>query len=114
MADGTPAGSDCGSRTSRVRMSKKRLLTELPPEGSSGRSSYFVRGSKPDLSAEWLEAEERDQLLEALQSSATGAALFEDSDRLMLVVPPFAIDEARGAENILAAPLVELLERPRA
>lgn len=95
-------------------MSKKRLLAELPQERSSGRSSYVLHGSTPEVSVEWMQRDERDQVLEAAHASDTGSVLFEEPDRLMLVVPPFRVEEALAASEIVTAPLVELMERPRA
>lgn len=99
-----------------MRLSRRQLLARLPADGAPGSTAYAPPGADPagiTPQLTRLDGTARAAVVDALRASATGAALFADSERVMLVAPPFAIGSAASFGAINAGPLIELLERER-
>lgn len=95
-------------------MSRQKLIANLAPLGTTGTTHYADPNTAPALDAPWLDAESRDQLIAAAEESSTGSVLFAADDAVTLVLPPFPIERLHTATEIDTAPLIALLERPRA
>jgi hypothetical protein len=113
MADAAPDVEDYRSRNERTRMSRQRLIASLPGNGSPGFTRFVRPGDRQDPPA-WLSREAKDAFSTSAGESVTGSVLLEQPRGAMLIVPPFAVEEALEAQVIETARLIELLERPRA
>ena len=94
-------------------MSRQHLLASLADDGLPGFTRYALPGDAQDPPA-WLSDEAGDAFTKAARESPTGSVLFEEDHGAMLVLPPFAVEQAIESQVIEQAPLAELLERPRA
>jgi hypothetical protein len=97
----------------RERWPRDRLLARLPGDGSPGWTAYAPPGEAPAIVAPWIEAEAARELAEAAAASGTGSVLFVCERDLMLVLPPFPVEEALASERVVTEPLVEALRRRR-
>lgn len=98
----------------RLHLSRSALLSRLPPDGASGRTSYRTAGGVPALDGLALDADDAGRLAEIAAPSDTGSVLFAEPARVMLVVPPFPVERAFDFDALAPKPLRELLERRRA
>jgi hypothetical protein len=97
----------------RERLTKRQLLGRLSAANSEGMTSYRRAGGVPDLRAISIDQDSAEAFRGAMESSATGFALFAWPSSALLVVPPFPIEADLDAPNIDDGPLVDLLARPR-
>jgi hypothetical protein len=82
-------------------------MAVLPDNGSPGHTMYAPPGVT-------LEKRERDaDACELAETSPTGAVLFATRTHSIVVLPPFCVERAHSAEEIVLDPLFELLERRR-
>jgi hypothetical protein len=102
------------SRLARSRLTKQQLFARLQDEGAPGRTSYRIAGERIEDAGPGLDRETRDEIAAISADSPTGAVLFSSDAGLMLVAPPFAVERSADFDEIHLAPLVALLERPRA
>jgi hypothetical protein len=98
----------------RQRLAKNRLLTALPPDGAAGATEYCLAGAAPAVDVPWLGVEERDEIQAIAERSETGSVLFAHDSEVVLVIPPFNVEHASVIGCIDTAPLLDLLEHPRA
>jgi hypothetical protein len=99
------------SALARSRLPLQRLLAVLPPEGSAGATSYSLPGETPGLPP--LDAETAALFEDAGRASPTGSATFAFDGTVLLAVPAHPIAAPLTSGTVLAAPLVDLIERPR-
>jgi hypothetical protein len=95
----------------RRSVARQRLPSQLPEDGSAGRTVYLTPRS--GATASTLADDDSGRLDETARASDTGAVLFERTDTAILVVPPFPVEHAATFDEIRVAPLLDLLERRR-
>ncbi len=90
------------------------MLARLPEDGARGSTSIRAPHDVPILDDERIGEDERARLLEVAGASATGSILFASASGIMLVLPPFPVENSADFSEIRTAPVVELLARKRA
>ena len=98
----------------REHVDRRRLLARLPDSGARGLTSYRAPGAPPPLDELALENDDRDRLAGAAASSETGCVLYARASEIVLITPPFAVDESIDYSELYFEPLRALLLRDRA
>jgi peptide subunit release factor 1 (eRF1) len=101
-------------RLARSHVSRRALLSCLPDAATAGRSIYRPPGTPLTPDHLGTDADAADELREIAADSETGCVLITTDDGTVLVVPPFAVESAAAYDVVELAPLVDLLDRPRA
>lgn len=96
----------------RRHLAPRQLLTRLPEGGAKGSTLYLPSGAV--LPADSGLSDVADDLRTIGEESTTGIAVFATDAEVLVVEPPFPIGAVLRFEAIEPAPMVELLERPRA
>lgn len=97
----------------RDHIDRRRLLARLPDDGAPGLTAYRTPGGSPPLDDLALEGDDRDRLAEIVAASETGCVLYARASEIVLVVPPFAVEESVDYSELYFGPLRDLLLRDR-
>ena len=98
----------------REHIDRRRLLARLPDDGAPGLTAYRAPGAPPPLDELTIERDDRDRLVEIAGASETGCVLYARPSEIVLVVPPFAVEESVDYSELYFGPLREVLSRDRA
>lgn len=102
------------SRLQRLRLSKRELIERLPDDGAPGRSSYRVAREAVNARDTGLDDDTRDEIAAMSADLPTGSVLFATKGTAMLIAPTFAVEANIDYDEVHAAPLLALLDQPRA
>ncbi len=98
----------------REHAARGKLLRMLPDAGAPGWTSYRPPGETPAFGECAIDPETAEELAEIARASETGSVLLARGSDVTLIVPPFAVERSDDYSEMYTAPLIELLERPRA
>ncbi|HEX5480974.1 MAG TPA: Vms1/Ankzf1 family peptidyl-tRNA hydrolase [Dehalococcoidia bacterium] len=97
----------------REHIDRRRLLARLPDDGAPGLTAYRKPGDPPPLDDLALDRDDRDGLADIASASEAGCVLYARPSEVVLVVPPFAVEESNDYSELYFARLRELLLRDR-